>query len=399
MSCVERRRAATRLGVGLSPICFFARALVAVVFTASIVLATGCTGKVFYLPSHSKAGDYPGSRAEGGFPLEGPEPPLRLLWQQEVDSYPLGKSLLAGPLLLQLTMSPKLYAFDRYNGRRLGRMGVPEGVCAAPRLVGSAATLLILAEARGGDKPILRAMNRQTRKTEWTFAGAVCAPVATRNDTVIVPLETGALVALAAADGSQLWRVETEAGLVAGPSLSGGTVFAGDLEGNLVAVSLRDGSEIWSAQLGASVRSQPLVAGGRVFANTGSGVTQAFDALTGEALWQQPLGALLTPGFALADSVVIVGSSDRVLYALDLEEGTIVWRFETKGSIRGVPASTAETVYAGSSDGFVYAIDVKTGLLKWKYRLDGPVTQPVTLGLRGMSVTTDAGTVYFFGKE
>ena len=150
--------------------------------------------------------------------------------------------------------------------------------------------------------------------------------------------------------------------------------------------------------MGASVRSQPLVDGGRVFASTGSGVTQAFDVQTGEALWQRPLGALLTPGLALADSVLIVGSSDRVLYALDVEQGGIVWQFETRGAIRGAPAATAETVYTGSCDGFVYAVNVKTGELKWKFRLDGPVTQSVTLDQRAMSVTTDAGTVYLFGK-
>jgi len=387
MACKERRGAVIRLPG-------FARALVIASMTP-IALTAGCAGKVFYLPSLIQTGDY-GTRSEARS-WAGVEPPLRLLWQHKVDSYPLGEALFAGPLLLQLTTSPKLHAFDRYNGGRLGRQGVSEGVCAPPRLVGSSGALLILAEA-GEGKPILRAMNRQTRKTEWTFVGAVCAPVAARNDTVIVPLETGGLVALAAADGSELWRAETVAGLVAGPTLSGDTVFAGDLKGNLVAVSLRDGSEIWSAEMGASVRSQPLVDGGRVFASTGSGVTQAFDVQTGEALWQRPLGALLTPGLALADSVLIVGSSDRVLYALDVEQGGIVWQFETRGAIRGAPAATAETVYTGSCDGFVYAVNVKTGELKWKFRLDGPVTQSVTLDQRAMSVTTDAGTVYLFGK-
>ena len=313
MTSIDRRGSAIRLHG-------FARTLVAISTTTALALATGCAGKVFYLPA---------TRAEVGARRHGDlEPPLRLLWEHKVDSHPLGESLLAGPLLLQLTKSPKLHAFDRYNGRRLGRQSVSAGVCAPPRLVGSSRALLILAEAAVASKPVLRAMNRQTRQIDWTFAGAVCAPVAARNDTVIIPLEAGGLVALAAGDGSELWRVETAAGLVAGPTLSGDTVFAGDTKGNLVAVSLRDGSESWSAELGSSVRSQPLADGGRVFASTGSGVTQAFDAQTGEALWQRSLGALLTPGLALAGPVIIVGSSDRVLYALDVDEGKIVWQFE-----------------------------------------------------------------------
>ena len=131
---------------------------------------------------------------------------------------------------------------------------------------------------------------------------------------------------------------------------------------------------------------------------SGDGVAYALDRNTGDVFWRQPIGGLLTPGVALASGIAVVGSSDRSLYGLNVEDGAIVWSFETGGAIRGVPAATAATVFAASSDGYAYGLDAQTGELRWKFRLDGPVTQSVTLGAQALSVTTDAGSVYYFGR-
>ena len=365
----------------------------------SVATIAGCQGKIFYVSGTSSFAphEWPPKLRDGeGYRGRSLEPPLRLLWQRQLDDPPLGPPVMAGALLLQLTTSPTLYAFDRHNGHRLGKKGMDEGICGGPGLAGAEGETLIIGES--GRDAVLRAIDRRSRDTRWTFDGAVCAQVAVRRDTIIVPLEAGRLAALSAIDGQELWALEMTGGLAAGPLVDGDTVFAGDLKGAFIAVDVVDGGERWRAQLGASVRGTPVAHGDRIMTVSGDGVAYALDRNTGDVFWRQPIGGLLTPGVALASEMAVVGCSDRSLYGLNVEDGAIVWSFETGGAIRGVPAATAATVFAASSDGHVYGLDAQTGELRWKFRLDGPVTQSVTLGAQAMSVTTDAGSVYYFGR-
>ncbi|SVC89833.1 uncharacterized protein METZ01_LOCUS342687, partial [marine metagenome] len=91
--------------------------------TGALILAlTACGHGMLYAPWSpstqpgwtQEAGD-----ASGGISVvEGPEPPLRLRWQQDIGKPPIGSPLLAGPLLLQWSKAPDLYVFDVATGTR-----------------------------------------------------------------------------------------------------------------------------------------------------------------------------------------------------------------------------------------------------------------------------------------
>jgi outer membrane protein assembly factor BamB len=356
------------------------------VLLLGLVLLIGCGEKVFYL---GEAGYQTGrDRATG------PEPPLQLLWEHNIDAPPLGGVLFAGSLALQLTTSPSLHAFDRQTGARLGKRGYDEMACGPGVLAGE---LFLLGEL--GDKAGLRALDRRTLEERWRHAGTYCQAPAVRGDTLLVVGEQGAIRALHTADGSLLWRAELGDRVRVGPALGVDRVFAGTIKGDLVALALADGAEHWRQALGEGLRSRPLFAGEHLYTATAAGRIVAVRSDSGQIVWEQSLGALPTEGLALGAGVLVVGCVDRHLYGLDAKTGVERWRFPTEGVVRSSPQVTAQTVYGASSDGHLYALELESGRLLWKYRLDGPVLAPVTVGDGVVGVASEKQTLYVFGRR
>jgi outer membrane protein assembly factor BamB len=156
---------------------------------------------------------------------------------------------------------------------------------------------------------------------------------------------SGAIHAVAAADGSVSWTTETAEPRA--PAATEDTVYLSDSYG-LHALDPSDGSERWT------------------FAR-GEGAEQSY----GERLWSEAGMPASAP--ALTDAAVFVSLSDT-LYALDRTDGSVLWECEidnpdTNGVYtRGIPAVGTETVYftAGTrSDQTVYAVDAATGEKRW----------------------------------
>ena len=328
--------------------------------------------------------------------VEGPEPPLSLVWRQSVGGAPLGGALLAGPMLLQLTRETDILAFDLATGTRLGRRGMDRPLCAAAALAGVRGELLLL--ARTGRDPGLQALDRASGGTVWRRPGSVCAPPTVAGDRVYAPVEAGRLAALSTARGDLLWEVELPGRLLTAASVGEETVYAGDSSGELVAASTDGGRVLWQRSLGAAIRSRPAVdaAAGRLWTATADGAVHGLRAEDGERLWTAQVGGLPSEGLSRGAGVIAVGSSDRALYAFDPESGRRLWRFQAGGVLRAPPTSTTTTLYLGSGGSVLHAVDAALGEDRWRYALDGPVLTSVAVGGRLLAVTTESGTLYLF---
>ena len=91
------------------------------------------------------------------------------------------------------------------------------------------------------------------------------------------------LVALSAADGSELWRHDTQLPVYSAPAVGNGLVIFGTgavfgdvRSGSLIALSTRDGRALWSVDLPSAVRSGPAIAGDLVVAGDAGGDVIAF---------------------------------------------------------------------------------------------------------------------------
>lgn len=362
-----------------------------------LVLLAGCQSKALYLPGRPSAADgqwtqIGGARGDANLP-QGPAPPLRLLWQQGIDASPWHQPFFDGRLLLVWSRSPTVYAYDLFDGSRLGKRAIDDRVCGASAVVGP---WLVFAQ-KGGQETDLRALDRRNGKVAWRLDGLGCVRMAARNDTLWVADEAGALLAVTAKDGQEIWRLAVDGQLRVEPGLGRQALYGGTSRGDVVAVDAASGHERWQTRLDAAIRSRPLVRDDSVYVATAAGTVAALGA-DGTVLWQQSLGVLPTPGLALGGDVLVVGTVDRQYHALDAASGRRLWSFATEGVVRSAPAIAGQVVYGASSDGHLYALDLESGRLQWKYRLDGPVVSGIGLGKGRLAVVTEERTLYVFGR-
>ncbi|MBT3345045.1 MAG: PQQ-like beta-propeller repeat protein [Gemmatimonadetes bacterium] len=363
----------------------------------------GCGGGTLWAPMDGGRGDWLATGGPNGrvaVHLDGPTPPLELLWSKDTDSPPVGGALLAGSVLVQVGQTDRIQAFDLTDGNRLGRKGTDGSACGPGAIFGRLGELLVLPEV--GKKDRLRAYDRRTRKMVWQLDTRACAPMAGIGDTVLAVTEEAQLLALASADGEQLWAASLPSQPTTGALVAGDVAIVGGAEGALMAVDLTDGSLAWQIRLGdsgAAIRGQAVASGGRVYAATADGVIWAVANPGGEIQWSSPIDGLPASGLSLTRDILIVGSSDRRVYALSTTDGRQLWSHHTGGVVRGAPASTPSTTYVGSSDGLLLALDVASGELLWRFELDAPVQTPIVLARDLLSVTTQEGTIYVFAAE
>ncbi len=151
--------------------------------------------------------------------------------------------------------------------------------------------------------------------------------VATPADRFVVASSDGAVRALAAADGRELWRGDAGSKLAAGVGSDGR--FAAVVNRDNELVVLDAGKVVWKKALPTPVVAAPLVAGERVFALTLDRQVLAFDALDGRKIWElkrpgEPL-TLAKAGVLMAyKDTLIVGQGPR-LAGVDPLKGQLRW--------------------------------------------------------------------------
>jgi outer membrane protein assembly factor BamB len=211
--------------------------------------------------------------------------------------------------------------------------------------------------------------------TRWTVAlpaTAVASPTIA-GDVVVVPLQSGQVVAYSVADGKEAWRAQLRTGqsIVADQTLL--FVAAGDM---IRAMDAADGKVLWEAPSGA-VTAPLLVHGGWVIAAS-EGQLAAFREIDGAKVWTVPCPPLHVRPSIEGDNLYVPTDEGRLL-ALDVKTGAERWtKFPAKGPLSEVLA-LSNRVYVGASNKTLYVYDPDTGDVKW--------LQPLGTLLRGAPVS------------
>jgi len=151
--------------------------------------------------------------------------------------------------------------------------------------------------------------------------------IATPGDRFVVASSDGTVLALAAADGRELWRGDVGAKLAAGVGSDGR--FAAVVNRDNELVVLDAGKVVWKNALPTPVVAAPFVAGERVFALTLDRQVLAYDALDGRKIWElkrpgEPL-TLAKAGVLMAyKDTLVVGQGAR-LAGVDPVKGQLRW--------------------------------------------------------------------------
>ena len=193
--------------------------------------------------------------------------------------------------------------------------------------------------------------------------------------------------------GERLWRRETQAKDVHSTNLAGGIAAEGGLvyvvtgRSDALALSVADGKVAWRAMLPAPARSLPTLGGGRLYVGLIDGQLVALDLHGGRQLWSYQAGdsgviVLGQPAPAYSDGIVVAGFGSGDLAAVHADTGSLLWTDNLGSgggratatdlsSIRGAPVIDGSTVYAVGLGGLIVAVDLRSGRRLWEKPIGG----------------------------
>lgn len=204
------------------------------------------------------------------------------------------------------------------------------------------------------------------------------APAADGGRVFAVTRDNGAF-ALSAADGSVMWRIQGSAGTLgllggASPAVVGDALIIPFASGEVVAVRSSSGARVWTEVLSSGRRgaarsvinditSDPVIAGQGVFAANQSGVTVGIEGRAGRRVWERRFGAV-GPVWVIDDTLYAITDDARVVRLRALT-GETIW--ETPLPAFADPDDREEAIaYAGPvvAGGKVYLSSSEEGLLR-----------------------------------
>lgn len=207
------------------------------------------------------------------------------------------------------------------------------------------------------------------------------------HGTVVTGTRGGGVQAWEAAAGRKLWEIsgcQTDfESPEAGPAVHDGTVYVWQ-DARLRALEARTGDERWSYPIGdaASCGGVPVrvtpAPDGYVYVSAGSRVL-AVEVSTGRVRWHFEAPAVFlsppafVPGPAVTGGGVYLADYLGTVYALDAADGRDRWRIATEARSSVEPVLVAAGhVHVGSGKG-LYTLDAVTGTPKWRFQAGGDV--------------------------
>jgi outer membrane protein assembly factor BamB len=203
---------------------------------------------------------------------------------------------------------------------------------------------------------------------------------ALRGGAVFAAAYNGTVMRLDAANGKQVWRMDSDLQLSGGVGADTDLVLVGSDKGVVVAYSL-EGKELWRSQVSSEVLSVPRTAGNLVIVRSGDGHIFGLDAANGERKWeyQATLPPLLLrdqSGVTPLRDLVLAGLPAGKLVGLNLSTGVQVWdavlaqpkganELERVTDIAAAPVVSDDQACAVAFQGRIACYDGAKGTLQW----------------------------------
>ncbi|MFI8189719.1 PQQ-binding-like beta-propeller repeat protein [Streptomyces sp. NPDC085946] len=238
------------------------------------------------------------------------------------------------------------------------------------------------------DGPTLFALDAREGTDLWRLqTDAWVYALKADRGTVVTGTRGGGVQAWEASNGQKLWEVtgcqSDFESPEAGPALHDGTVYLWQ-DARLRALDARTGDERWSYPIGdaASCGGVPvrLTQGpdGYVYVSAGTRVL-ALDVAAGHVRWHFEAPAVFlsppafVPGPAVTGGGVYLADYLGTVYALDATDGRDRWRIATEARTSVEPVLVAAGhVHVGSGKG-LYTLDAVTGTPKWRFQAGGDI--------------------------
>ncbi|MEU0189961.1 serine/threonine-protein kinase [Streptomyces afghaniensis] len=238
------------------------------------------------------------------------------------------------------------------------------------------------------DGPTLFALDAREGTDLWRLqTDAWVYSLKAERGTVVTGTRGGGVQGWEASNGQKLWEVtgcqSDFESPEAGPALHDGTVYVWQ-DARLRALDARTGDERWSYPIGdaASCGGVPVritqASDGYVYVCAGTRVL-ALDVAAGHVKWHFEAPAVFlspptfVPGPAVTGGGIYLADYLGTVYALDATDGRDRWRIATESRASVDPVLVAAGhVHVGSGKG-LYTLDAVTGTPKWRFQAGGDI--------------------------
>jgi outer membrane protein assembly factor BamB len=327
--------------------------------------------------------------------------PDRLSWSftdQDYSDFPM---VTAGDVVVVSNSLGWISAWDRTTGDELWSLRVSPPLVAAPAI---ARGTVFLSDA---DKSLM-AVDAMTGATLWweQLPDIATVPAVAAGDVVVATAQDGTARAFDILSGDQQWS----ASLPDFPSYPGhpaGNAVVYPVNDELIALSAADGSELWTAGFDDLVNA-PIATDGEiaVVGDEASAVT-AIDLTDGSELWERVL-----TGYRLVYSAPALGSNEVIfvtegsggedlITAVSRDEGEVLWEMDLPADVKQPPlivgdetaviTDDAELLQLSLDDG---SISARSALRSLTGQTGGSVPQPPVIAGNDLIVAVRGGLDY-----
>ncbi len=329
--------------------------------------------------------------------------PLNLYWEFDTDAGLSKNSLSAADAVLFVsTLKGECYAIDISSGRSIGRLEMDSrSSYSTPLIIGNS---VVLVSTGSMDGRIFKT-SLQTGISKWSrFVGFVeSSPVLYDND-VFVCSTNGRIYRLSSLTGTVIWiATASHTGMSSpqfytSPTISGGKIFAGAINGAMYCFDVKDGRFHWKYQTGNSIFSDVTADSSRIYFGSDDLNFYCVDS-TGNLVWKKDLGTrFLAASTFYKDQVITAGVDGRV-YSISKESGEVKWAFATKGPISGTPLLHGDKIFFGSFDEKFYCLNAEDGTLVWSQKTEGRLRSSPVIWKDYIFVAGDDKYVYCFSNR
>ena len=347
------------------------------------------------------------------------------VWTQDIAGSSTRRRLAAAPVIGGGTLyvvgtDAVIHAYDAQTGspRWSHAMKVPEGMSAASFGGGvSFAEGKVYATDGAGD---VIALNAADGSELWNVrpAGPLRGSPTIAFGSVYVMTQDNKLIALDTTDGSLKWQKSgsaTQTGVfgVAAPAAGQGTVIAGYASGELIAYRYENGRELWtdalartsiSTEVGSltDIDADPIIDSGRVYALGQGGRMAAYELVTGQRIWELNLAGISTP--AVAGEWIFTLTDEGKLLAIARNSGKVRWiadlpRYKNMEKKKNAiywtgPVLAGNQLWVGNSRGELWRVSVGEGAASKYLDLDSPISIEPVVAQSTLYVLTDDGKIH-----
>ena len=237
---------------------------------------------------------------------------------------------------------------------------------------------LYTADVGGG----VYAYSRDKGKLLWkTQTGArIISGPSVSTDQVIIGTLDAEVIALKRADGKELWRSKTSSEVAGPPASEGNMVIARSVDGRVHGLSAAAGERMWTfdrdvPNLVLRGSSAPLLIGDRAYVGMDNGRVASLRINDGQQVWEQavsvPSGRTELERLTDVDAdlldgpdCIIAASFGGEVACLQADSGEVMWRRSIR-SYSGMAASE-DKLFVTDDVGTVWGLDLRTGAAAWK---------------------------------